>query len=106
MMRSFDMLDQCRENDIYDTACDDEETAEHIECGRCGHTLADPEEIINIETPHTLSVARMDIFGQDNVTVNELDNPGNFHFRSFNVRNSSWMVHEEGWQVIGNWRGW
>ena len=58
MVRSFDMLDQCGENDIDDTACDDEEKADHIECGRCGHTLADPEAIINIGTPHALSVAR------------------------------------------------
>ena len=43
--------------------------------------------------------SRMQIFGQDNVTVNELVNPGNFHFRSFNVRNSSCLAHQEGWQV-------
>eukprot|EP00090_Calanus_glacialis_P007386 TRINITY_DN15831_c0_g1_i2.p1 TRINITY_DN15831_c0_g1~~TRINITY_DN15831_c0_g1_i2.p1 ORF type:complete len:353 (-),score=97.92 TRINITY_DN15831_c0_g1_i2:51-1109(-) len=103
MMRSSDMLDQCGENDIDDTACDDEEKANHIECGRCGHTLADPEEIVNIETPHALSVARMQIFGQDNVTVNELVNPGNFHFRSFNVRNSSCLAHQEGWQGGDTW---
>ena len=29
MIRSFDMLDQCGENGIDDTACDDEEKAEH-----------------------------------------------------------------------------
>ena len=44
-------------------------------------------------------LSRMEIFGQDNVTVNELVNPGNFHFRSFNVRNSSCVAHQEGWQV-------
>ena len=58
MMRSFDMLDQCGEDDIDDTACDDEEKDDNIQCGRCGHTLADPEEIVNIETPHALSVTR------------------------------------------------
>ena len=41
----------------------------------------------------------MSLFGQPNVTINELVNPGGFHFRSFNVKNSSCVAHDHQWQV-------
>ena len=41
----------------------------------------------------------MEVFGQQNTTVNELVNPGNFHFRSFNVKNSSCIAQDPEWQV-------
>jgi len=102
MVRSFDMLEHCGEEDIDDTDCDTNKKHEHIQCGRCGHTLADPKDIVNIETPHAMSVARMDLFGQPNVTVNELVNPSDFHFRSFNVANSS-CVASDNWQGGDTW---
>ena len=58
MQRSFDKLEQCEEKEKGDEVCDTEDKHDHIQCGRCGHDLADPEDIVNIETPHALSVAR------------------------------------------------
>ena len=58
MPRSFDMLDQCEDKQGDDEICAPNEKHDTIQCGRCGHNLADPEDIINIETPHALSVAR------------------------------------------------
>ena len=58
MQRSFDMLEQCEDKGKGDEVCDTDDKHDHIQCGRCGHDLADPEDIVNIETPHALSVAR------------------------------------------------
>ena len=58
MQRSFDMLEQCEEKEKGDEVCDTDDKHDHIQCGRCGHDLAEPEDIVNIETPHALSVAR------------------------------------------------
>ena len=58
MQRSLDMLSQCEKEEMDDEICDTEDTHEHIQCGRCGSHLADPEDIFNVETPHALSVAR------------------------------------------------
>ena len=74
MRRSFDMLDHCEEKKIDDRICDTEEKHAHIQCGRCGHNLADPEDIINIETPHALSVARLVFFQTYN--LNHIISPG------------------------------
>ena len=47
MQRSLDMLGQCEKEEIDDEICDTEDKHKHIECGRCGHHLADPEDIFN-----------------------------------------------------------
>ena len=52
MPRSFDMLDQCEDKQGDDEICAPNEKHDTIQCGRCGHNLADPEDIINIETSH------------------------------------------------------
>jgi len=103
MQRSLDMLGQCEKEEIDDEICNTEDEHNHIQCGRCGHHLADPEDIFNVDTPHALSVTRMELFGQNNTTVNELVNPGNFHFRSFNVKNSTCIAKDKEWQGGDTW---
>ena len=51
------LLGNCRE-DTEDILCEDKKDKNHIQCGRCGHDLAKPEDIFNVDTPHALSSAR------------------------------------------------
>ena len=42
---------------------------------------------------------RLDLFGEQNVTVSEFVNPSGVHFRSVNVAHSTCQPHDMEWQV-------
>lgn len=44
-----------------------------------------------------------EIFGKENVTVHEFVNPSNYHFRSFNVNQSTCEAHNHTWHGGSTW---
>ena len=62
MENTLGMFMNC-EDTLEENCVEEEEDPIHthkdnIQCGRCGHHLANTEDIIDIETPHALSVAK------------------------------------------------
>ena len=63
----------------------------NIRCAVCGHKLVDEEktEFLNdLISPFAKSVHKMQLFGSENVTVQEFVNPHDYHFHSFQVISS------------------
>ena len=60
-----------------------------IRCAVCSHKLVNEEksEFLNdLVSPYAKSVHKLQLFGSDNVTVQEFVNPHNHHFHSVQVR--------------------
>ena len=60
-----------------------------IRCAVCSHKLVNEEksEFLNdLLSPYAKSVHKLQLFGSDNVTVQEFVNPHNHHFHSVQVK--------------------
>ena len=60
-----------------------------IRCAVCSHKLVNEEksEFLNdLASPYAKSVHKLQLFGSDNVTVQEFVNPHNHHFHSVQVK--------------------
>ena len=87
------------ENEICqkDSKCKPEKTTQEIRCSQCGHKLVPKTSkfLNHLVTPHAKSVRNLDLFGQENVTVQEFVNPHDFHFHSIQVKtqqNHLWSI--------------
>jgi DNA-directed RNA polymerase subunit RPC12/RpoP len=60
-----------------------------IRCAVCSHKLVNEEksEFLNdLVSPYAKSIHKLQLFGSDNVTIQEFVNPHNHHFHSVQVK--------------------
>ena len=58
-----------------------------IRCARCWHEIATKNVsfLNNMSTPHAKSSHKINLFGQENILVQEFVNPHDYHFQSIQV---------------------
>ena len=66
---------------------------EDIRCAVCGHKLIntnDEKNFLNdLKSPYSKNTHILNMFGQENITIQEFVNPHDFHFHSIHVSNAS-----------------
>ena len=82
----------------------------NIRCAVCGHKLVDEEktEFLNdLISPFAKSVHKMQLFGSENVTVQEFVNPHDYHFHSVQVffKNTTCTQYAEKTETLGLLQG-